>query len=208
MTPRARPVLSLAAEGPALALGRAHEIAGPARRVFAATAAGRMAGPVLWIVAGPQAGVLNPEGLRAFCDPARLVVARARRPLDGLWTAEEALRSGAAPCVVLETPEPPKLTPVRRLQLAAEAGAEAEGARDAPLCLVLTPEGGSAAAVETRWWIDPLPGWATDPRPGGGAARWRVALLRDKAGPPGAWEMVDLSDRPDAARPAFRRAAA
>ena len=207
MTPaRDRPRLTLAADGPALALGRAHEVAGPARRAFAALVAGRAQGPLLWIVAGRRPGLLHPEGLMAFCDPGRLVAVHARRAMEGLWAAEEALRSGAAPVIALEPAEPPALTPVRRLQLAAEAGGEVAPAP--PLCLILTPEGGSAAAVETRWWIDPLPGWATDPRPGGGAARWRVALLRDKAGPPGAWEMVDLSDRPDAARPAFRRAAA
>jgi protein ImuA len=203
-----RPRLTLATDGPSLALGRAHEAAGPARRVFAAAAAGRLSGPVVWIVAGPSPGRLHPEGLMGFCDPARLVTARARRPVDGLWAAEEALRAGCAPCVVLETPAPPALTPVRRLQLAAEAGAAAEAATAPPLCLILTPEGGSAAAVETRWWIDPLSGWASETAPGGGPARWRVALLRDKAGPPGVWEAVDLSDRPETVRPRFRRAAA
>ncbi len=207
MTPDRRPSLALAADGPALALGRAHEAAGPARRVFAAVAAGRMAGPVLWIVAGRRPGVPHPEGLRGFLDPRRLVTVHARRPIDGLWATEEALRSGATATVILETADPPALTPVRRLQLAAEAGAALDGAGP-PLCLILTPEGGSAAAVETRWWIDPLPGWATERRPGGGPARWRFALLRDKAGPPGAWEVVDLSDDPAAARPRFRRAAA
>ncbi|MEL6793656.1 MAG: hypothetical protein AAFP78_09395, partial [Pseudomonadota bacterium] len=60
-----------------------------------------------------------------FFDPSRLVIAHADRPIDILWTAEEALRSGAAPLVVAEAAEPPALTPLRRLQLAAEAGGAA-----------------------------------------------------------------------------------
>lgn len=181
-----RPRLSLSSEGPALALGRAHEIAGPGRRVFAALAAGRTAGPVLWIRAAPAAGRLDPEGLSAFLDPCRLVALRGSRPVEALWAAEEALRSGACPCVVIETPAPPALTPVRRLNLAAEAGGAAAPAP--PLCLLLLPEGRAAGAVETRWWIDPAPGWASGVSQGGGPARWRLSLLRDKGGPPGLWE--------------------
>jgi protein ImuA len=215
-----RPKLALTAGGPALALARAHEAAGPARRVFAALVAGRLQGPVIWIRAGRAEGTLDPEGLSPFFAPARLVVARARRGVEGLWAAEEALRSGAAPLVVLEPAEPPPLTPVRRLHLAAEAGGAAEAGlsgrascgRDAraPLCLILTPEGGSAAAVETRWWIDPAPGWAVEPGPGGGPARWRAALLRDKAGPPGVWEIAEpwaASDAEGAGAAPFRKVA-
>ncbi len=120
-----RPTLTLAPDGPGLALGRAHEACGPAAIVFAALAAGRTLGPVLWIRPARGAGALNPEGLARFFDPARLVIASADRPADILWTAEEALRSGAAPLVVAEPAEPPALTPLRRLQLAAEAGGEA-----------------------------------------------------------------------------------
>ncbi|TVQ55262.1 MAG: hypothetical protein EA355_10290 [Rhodobacteraceae bacterium] len=195
--------LSPEPDGPALALGRAHEASGPARRVFAALAAGRLSGPVIW-AQGPQTeGRLDPEGLLAFFDPGRLVVARCRGGVDALWTAEEALRSGAAPLVVVEPPAPPALTPVRRLNLAAEVGAEKAGG-GGPLCLILTPEGGSAAAVETRWRVEPLPGWASaPPSAGGGPARWRLTLLRDKAGPPGVWEMGERQG----AAPAFSRAA-
>jgi protein ImuA len=186
-----RPRLTLSPDrserGPRLALGRAHEIAGPGRRAFAAMAAARLSGPVLWILAGRSPGTLDPEGLSAFFAPARLVVARTGRGVDGLWAAEEALRSGAA-LVVLEPADPPGLTPVRRLNLAAEAGGAAAPAP--PLCLILAAEGGSAAAVETRWWIDPAPGWAREAGPEGGPARWRAALLRDKGGPPGAWAVV------------------
>jgi protein ImuA len=210
---RDRPTLALApgpsgAGAPRLARGRAHEVAGAARRTFAAWVAGRLSGPVLWILAGRSPGVLDPEGLCAVFDPGRLVVARARRPAEGLWAAEEALRSGVVPLVVLEAAAPPGLTPVRRLNLAAEA----EGR--APLCLILSAEGGAAAAVETRWRVEPAPGWArggglgsglgggVEGGPEGGLARWRVALLRDKAGPPGSWEAVEDGR----GRPRFRTA--
>ncbi len=201
-----RPLLRLAPDGPALALGRAHEVSGPARHAFAALVAGAGFGPVLWAT-GPRPGAveaLDPEGLLAFLDPARLVLARCRAGLDALWAAEEALRSGAVPTVVLEPSAPPGLTPVRRLQLAAEAGGAA--APRPPLCLVLTPSGGTAAAVETRWRADPLPGWAARDAPGGGLPRWRFALERDKAGPPGVWEAeARAADGP--AAPRLRRAA-
>jgi protein ImuA len=202
-----RPVLRPVADGPALALGRTHEVAGSARRAFAAWMAGALTGPALWIV-GPRPGAperLDPEGLSAFLDPARLVVARCPGGVDALWAAEEALRSGAVPFVALEPSAPPALTPVRRLQLAAEAGAAA--APHPPICLILTPEGGTAAAVETRWRADPLPGWAGSAAPGGGPARWRFALLRDKAGQPAAWEAV-ARRRNGPAAPTLRRTAA
>jgi protein ImuA len=159
---------------------------------MAALVAGRLGGPVLWIRALRDAVRLDPEGLVSLFDPTRLVVLRGLRPVDGLWAVEEALRSGAVSCVVLETDTPPALTPVRRLNLAAAAGGEA--AAVPPLCLILLPEGGAAGAVETRWWVDPLPA-----RP---APRWRLSLLRDKAGPPGCWT-VSLPD----GRPDFRREA-
>lgn len=150
--------------------------------------AGALAGPVLWIAAEPGAGRLAPEGLCGLFDPTRLVVLRGPRPAEALWAAEEALRVGCVPLVVLEAAAPPALTPVRRLNLAAEAGAATAPA--APLCLILLPDGGAAGAVETRWWVDPLPGWSRRAGAAAGAARWRIALLRDKAGPPGLWEAV------------------
>lgn len=177
-----RPMLTLAPGGPGLALGRVHEATGPAAPVFAALAAGRMAaGPVLWIRPDWMRSALNPEGLAAFFDPARLVIARCPRPLDILWSAEAALRSGAAPTVIAEPVEPPGLTPLRRLQLAAEAGGEA-GARP-PLGLLLPPRAGAAGAVESRWRCAPLPAWATGARP-----RWRFERLYGKSGPPLTWD--------------------
>lgn len=163
---------------PPLVLGRAHELCGPARRVLAAMVAGRMAGPggdesragpVLWIRPAHAEGRLNPEGLARFFDPARLVLAVPQRAQDVLWIAEEALRSGAAPLVIAELDAPPGLTPVRRLHLAAEAGALAarasggaagggRGAPAPPLALLLTPDQGGAQGVESRWSLAAAPG--------------------------------------------------
>ncbi|MEM7269837.1 MAG: hypothetical protein AAF401_11355 [Pseudomonadota bacterium] len=176
-----RPMLSLGPAAPDLALGRAHEATGSAARVFAALVAGRMNGPVIWIRPAWDGAALNPEGLSEFFDPARLVIAHCPRPLDILWSAEEALRSGAVPLVIAEAAEPPALTPLRRLQLAAEAGGE--NAKRPPLCLILPPRAGTAGAIESRWRCASSPSWAVGERP-----RWRFERLYGKSGPPLTWE--------------------
>jgi protein ImuA len=200
--------LSLSQAGPQLALGRAHEAFGSARRTFAAMTAARLGGPVIWI-RGPWAeGAPCPDGLAAFFDPGRIVLVECRRGVEALWAAEEALRSGAAPLVTLEADAPPGLTPVRRLTLAAQGDdgrgdRERERRRTPPLCLILTPLGGAAPAVQTRWRIDPMPGWAH----AAGAPRWRLELLRDKAGPPAIWEARGWEARGRSSRGAARDSA-
>jgi protein ImuA len=165
----------------ALARARAHEVTGPARIAFALFTAARLAGPVLWLQPIWGAERLMGDGLRAILEPGRLVFGRARTAPELLWAAEEALRTGLVPLVVLELPSVPALTPVRRLHLAAEAGA-AEHA--APLALLLTPGDGGAPGVETRWRLDPAPGWARD-----GSPRWRLTRLRARMAPEAVWEV-------------------
>jgi len=114
-----------AASGIGLARGRVHEFRGPSRVALAVQVMAECAGPVIWICPSWMPERIYPDGVAAYADPARLICARARRPEDLLWAMEEALRSGAAGLVVAELPAAPALTPVRRLQLAAEAGAEA-----------------------------------------------------------------------------------
>jgi protein ImuA len=87
------------------------------------------------------------------------------------------------PLVVAELTDPPGLTPVRRLHLAAETGAEKSGR--APLGLLLTPGDGGAAGVETRWRLDPAHGRTTG---------WRLRRLRARDAPPGEWAVARGAD--------------
>jgi protein ImuA len=163
-----------------LARARVHEFCGPARRTLALMAARGVEGPVLWLRPGWLPERLFPEGVVSFIEPGRLIFVTPRRPEDLLWCFEEGLRGGATALVVAELPEPPRLTPVRRLQLAAETGA-AEG-RVVPTGLMLTPGQGGAPGVESRWSIVPDHGM--------GRTRWRLDLLRARADPPQSWTLA------------------
>lgn len=163
-----------------LARGRVHEFCGPARRTLALMAARGATGPVLWIRPGWLPERLFPEGVVPFIEPGRLLFVTPRRPEDLLWCVEEALRAAATPLVVAELPEPPRLTPVRRLQLAAEAGAR-EGHR-VPTGLLLTPGPGGAQGAESRWHIAA--------RHGNRQSAWQLDLVRARGEPPGRWRLT------------------
>ncbi len=186
----ARPELQLH-PGLTLALARVHEACGAARRSFALWLASRTQGPVLWIAPAWQADTLNPDGVFAFIDPARLLFVSPTRAEDLLWAAEESLRAGAVALVVADLPGAPGLTAVRRMHLAAETGA-AEGART-PLGLLLTPGDGGAQGIETRWHMAPAHT--------GSVPRWRLARRRARSQPPQDWIVTrpcaaDTDDRP------------
>lgn len=173
----------------ALDRGRLHEACGPARVRLAVMAMAKARGPVVWIRPGWWPERLNAAGLQPMADPARLILVRADRDEAALWAAEEALRSGAVPLVVVETVTPPGLTPVRRLHLAAEAGVEA-AQRDggtAPLGLLLLAGQGGAPGVETRWHLAPAPSegllWSE-------ATQWTLTRLRARLAPPAAWRLT------------------
>ena len=166
--------------GLSLPAARAHEVCGPARRTLACMAAGGLEGPVIWIVPLHATDRLNPPAVADLMDPGRLIFITPRRREDVLWSAEEALRAGLIPLVVVDLPGPPALTPVRRLHLAAETGA-AEGSV-APVALLLTPGDGGAPGVETRWWMAPR--HASDRR------AWRLERRRARAAPPAAWTLT------------------
>lgn len=168
-----------------LSLGRVHEACGGARRTLALWLAARMRGPVIWIAPGWEVTGLNPEGMAEFTDPGRVLFVTPQRAEDLLWCTEEALRAGAVPLVVADLPGVPPLTPVRRLQLAAEAGAQAGGGAP-PLGLLLTPGAGGARGVETRWHMRPA--HTPDRRV------WRLERLRARQAPPGCWNMTHGPD--------------
>ncbi|TDL79686.1 hypothetical protein E2L08_08755 [Palleronia sediminis] len=162
-----------------LAAGRVHEFCGPARRTLALWVAAGMQGPVFWIVPAWCRARLNPCGYPPGLDPARLIHVEAPRADDLLWSMEESLRAGVVPLVVADLPDPVALTPVRRLHLAAEAGAASSGI--APLGLMLTPEGASAG-IETRWSLAPR---HTPDR-----EAWRLDRLRARMAPPASWTVT------------------
>lgn len=168
--------------------GRVHELCGPSRGTLAAMVMAKSTGPVVWIRPAWVPERLNAAGLQPLADPGRLILAQADRDEGLLWAMEEALRSGAAPLVVAELLSPPALTPIRRLHLAAEAGAEAarrEGWTQ-PLGLVLLPGQGGAQGIESRWQMRPVPSpsllWSDE-------ARWTLTRLRARLLPPATWTL-------------------
>ncbi len=181
-----------------------HEIragdTGAAAAGFAAVLAARLAGATGTVVWGRCRRGLHAPGLRAFgLDPDRLIAVFPRTETDLYWAMEEALKSGAAAAVLGEVA---KAEPVhlRRLQLAAEAGGAG--------ALLLRPFGAASAAgpAVSRWRVASAPRPAPPPFPSDQdpeetsadpfarpPARWRVDLLRCKAGAPAAW-IVEWTD--------------
>lgn len=173
-----------------LALGRVHEICGAARHTLAVQVAAATSGDVIWIAPAWWPARINGDGLFRFAHPNRFVFVHPTRPEDMLWCMEEALRSGVAPLVICELPEPPPLTPVRRLHLAAQAGHERGKCR--PLGVIVTAGVGGAAGVESRWSLTPA--HREEARP-----QWRLERLRDRVAPPKAWHVGYASDGPEGA---------
>ncbi|MGD9916412.1 MAG: ImuA family protein [Paenirhodobacter sp.] len=159
-----------------LRAGRVHEVCGPAATAFAAIAAALSGGPLLWVREGWQAEVLNPLGFLPFLDPSTLLLAQTATQTDSLATAEEALKDGALPFVVLEITRPLDLREGRRLQLAAQAG----GATG--LCII--PEGMGSNAAETRWRARPL---LDAGREDSTLMHWES--IKNKSGTLGAWHV-------------------
>lgn len=178
----ARPALPVLGDM-ALPLARLHEVCGPARRSLAMRVAAATRGPVVWIAPTWLSDRPNPDGMQPLVDPGRFIFVSPQRPEDLLWSLEEVLRSGEVPLAVADLPEPPPLTPVRRLHLAAEAGAT--GGKTAPLGIVLTPGDGGAPGVETRWHMAP-----THKADHNG---WRLERRRARTAPPAAWHVTDIN---------------
>ncbi|TCP61166.1 mutator family transposase [Rhodovulum bhavnagarense] len=99
----------------------------------------------LWIREGWLGDTIMPQGLLGYLNPARLFLARPKDQTDALAVAEEALKDGALPVVILEITRALNLREGRRLQLAAKVGGTTG------LCLI--PEGMGSNAAETRWHV-------------------------------------------------------
>ena len=125
--------------------------------------------PVLWVREAWLPENLNPLGLAPILDPAGLLLARTRNQTDSLAVAEQALKDGACPFVVIEITRPLDLREGRRLQLAAKTG------KTTGLCLI--PEGMGSNAAETRWRCRPVFEAAS---PDSTLLRWE--LIKNKKG--------------------------
>ncbi len=176
-----------------LSPGRTHELCGPARQVLAAwVMAQHPAGtPVIWIRPSWKGDRLHPHALCDWTSPEGLIIVETPRDSEALGCAEEALRSGAVALMVVELGGPLALTPLRRLHLAAQIGLERRRVRahdSTVLGLVLTPEDGGSAGVESRWHLAPCPA----PPPVNGASiqpAWVLQRLRARTLPPATWTL-------------------
>jgi protein ImuA len=180
------PELDARLPGGGLALGALHEVAGggngavdgAAAALFAAGIAARTRGRVLWCVARPD--LFAPALAQAGLGPDRVIYVEAGDERAVLACFEEGLRHGGLGAVVAELARLAMPTS-RRLQLAAEASGTPGLAlrrwrrRDA------AADFGQPTAAVTRWRVTALPS-APLPVPGVGRARWRVELLRCRAG--------------------------
>jgi protein ImuA len=155
---------------------RVHEVFGASAVGFAAMAATSVLGSVLWIREAWQSDVLQPLGLAPILDPARLLVANTPGQTDSLAVAEEALKDGAVPFVVIDLTRPLDLREGRRLQLAAKAGSTTG------LCII--PEGMGSNAAETRWCATPV---FDALREDSTLMRWEI--IKNKSGTIGVWDV-------------------
>jgi protein ImuA len=169
-----------------LTYARAHEICGPSRRTLALLAAQNTDGHIFWVHSHWERDRLLGNGIRPLIDPTRITFVTPKRYDDIMWSVEEILRSGCIPLVIAELPEPPPLTPIRRLHLAAETGAQRKKVN--PIALILTPGNGGAAGVETRWHITP--------RYNAEKSRWRLQRRRARMEPPATWVMEIENGKP------------
>ncbi|SFK82297.1 ImuA family protein [Methylocapsa palsarum] len=206
-----------------LALGALHEVAGggngaidgAAAALFAAGVAARLRGKVLWCVS--RQDLFAPALARAGLPPDRVIFVEAGDEKSVLACFEEGLRHGGLGAVVAEVARL-SMTASRRLQLAAE-GSGAMGVairrwrRQADAA-----DFGQPTASVTRWRVTALP---SSPLPveGVGRARWRLELIRCRAGESADFEVeacdgmgrlsvpADLADGPVQTKTRRRRAA-
>lgn len=165
-----------------LSKGRTHEVCGAGAYGFAFSLAAHLDGNFLWIRETWEPTQLNPNGITAFLDPSKILLGHTKDQLESLAVAEEALRSGALPLVVIALSKPIGLTEGRRLQLAARDGKS--------VGLAIIPEGMGSNAAETRWQCRPA--FSPNMSPDASAYdstlnRWE--LIKNKSGTLGVWHV-------------------
>ncbi|MBO9403417.1 hypothetical protein [Shimia sp. R9_3] len=159
---------------PPLAKGRMHEAFGPGGPVFAFVLGHHCRGTIIWVRDRWRRDRLDPNGFKAFIDPAELYLCKTKDHAQALGVAEDALRSGAVALVVVELSKEVTLTQGRRLQLAAREG-KSTG-------LALISEGMGSNAAETRWRCRPV----FDPHI---AVMHQWDLVKNKSGAQGSWRL-------------------
>ncbi|TQS70805.1 hypothetical protein ERN12_13165 [Rhodobacteraceae bacterium] len=159
-----------------LRAGRVHEVCGPSAIGFAAVAAAQTASGVLYIRERWHTEQIHPSGLGAILPPERVLLARPANHTDALAVAEEALKDGVLPFVIIGISQPLNLREGRRLQLAAKAGGTTG------LCLIAQNMGSNAA--ETRWRASPV-----FDRAYADSTLMRWEIIKNKSGTNGAWHV-------------------
>ncbi|MBO1324307.1 ImuA family protein [Acetobacter sp. TBRC 12305] len=172
--------------GGGLVLGALHEVAGggsdalhsAAAGQFCAGIAARTRGKVLWIVTRQDvfAPALKQVGLSA----RRVIYVEAGTDTDVLACFEEGLRHGGLGTVVAEVARL-SMTASRRLQLAAETSGVLGIAIRRWRRQSNAADFGQPTASLTRWRVSVLPSVSL-PVAGVGRARWRLELIRARAG--------------------------
>lgn len=172
--------------GGGLALGALHEVAGggngaidgAAASLFAAGIAARTMGKVLWCVT--RQDLFAPAVAQAGLLPDRVIYLEAMDEKSVLDCFEEGLRHAGLGAVVAEVARL-SMTASRRLQLAAEGSGAIGIAIRRWRRQTETADFGQPTACVTRWRVSALPS-SPLPVPGVGRARWRLELIRCRAG--------------------------
>ncbi len=193
------PAIDRVLPGGGIKLGALHEVAGGANgavdgaaaALWAAGIAARTKGRILWCVT--RQDLFAPAISQAGLAPGRVIYVEAGDEAAVLACFEEGLRHGGLGAVVAELARLP-MTSSRRLQLAAEgSGTLGIAIRRWRRQTEATDFGQPTAAV-TRWRVSALSSRSL-PVPGIGRARWRLELLRARAGESADFEVEACDDK-------------
>ena len=192
--------------GGGLALGALHEVAGggngaidgAAAALFSAGIVARIRGKILWCVT--RQDLFAPALAQAGLAPGRVIYVEAGDEKSVLACFEEGLRHGGLGGVVAEVARL-SMTASRRLELAAEASGAIGIAIRRWRRHTEAADFGQPTASVTRWRVSGLPSTAL-PVPGVGRARWRLELIRCRAGESADFEVEACDGKGHLALPA------